>query len=348
MRVEHATVALPVEPPVAPMLATLARELPHGPFTYEPKWDGFRCLVFRDGAEVDLRSRKQSPLARYFPELVDAFRALDEERLVLDGEIVVTRDDVLDFDALLKRIHPAASHVERLAHETPATFVAFDVLAVGDEDLRSAPFGSRRARLEHLLGNPPNRISLTPATADASEASRWLARSVSGVDGVVAKRDDSPYLAGKRAMIKVKHLRTVDCVVAGFRMFEDRPAVASLLLGLYAGPGLVQIGVIGSFPEARRRALLADLEPHRTSLDAHPWRDGFGLEGGSMGRLPGSASRWTPDMTLDWVPLRPELVCEASYDHAEGLRWRHPGRFVRWRPDRHARSCTIDQLAADA
>ena len=337
---------LPVVPPVAPMLARLARELPRGEFLYEPKWDGFRCLVFRDGEEVDLRSRHGRPFARYFPELVDAFRALREERVVLDGEIVVVTPAGFDFSALLARLHPSATRVARLREETPAAFVAFDMLAQGTNDLRGARFRERRALLVELLGDAAPPLALTPITDDAEVAAGWLERFHGrGVDGVVAKREDSPYEPGKRTMVKVKADRTADVVVAGFRVFVDRPLPSSLLLGLYDDGGrLHHVGIVTSFTESRRRELLHEIRPLIVPLEGHPWESGFLAEGGAVGRLKGSAGRWTPDQPRDWTPLAPERVCEVAYDQLDDHRFRHPARFRRWRPDREPRSCTLDQL----
>jgi ATP-dependent DNA ligase len=339
-------VPLAVVPPIEPMLAKLARELPVGGYAYEPKWDGFRSLAFREGEAVELQSRKLSPFGRYFPELLQALgRVTTSDRFVLDGEIVVTRDGAPDFDALLKRIHPAARHVERMAREAPAAFVAFDLLAEGDEDLMALPFADRRRRLERVLAGAEPPLLLTPSTDDPAAAERWLRRAEPGIDGVVAKPSDATYQPGKRAMVKVKLLRTADCVVAGCRLLEGGRGISTLLLGLYGDDDVLHhVGVVGSFTAARRRELVEEVRPHVVDLAEHPWRHGFALEGGSMGRLPGSAARWTPDLPLDWVPLRPDLVCEAAYDQVDGRRWRHPGRFVRWRPDRDPRSCRIEQL----
>jgi ATP-dependent DNA ligase len=346
-------VALRVRPPIRPMLARLARELPPaqaGRFVFEPKWDGFRCLAFRDGHDVDLRSRHDRPLSRYFPELVAAVRELDADALVLDGEIVLVRDGAFDFEALMSRLHPAASRVQRLAHETPATFVAFDLLAEGEEDLRETGFGRRRERLERVLAGAPPRIVLTPATADRDDAAEWLDRYRSGgIDGLVAKDVDSTYQPGKRAMVKVKTLRTAECVVAGYRPFVDSPAVSSLLLGLYDDVGaLHHVGVVQAFTDRERVELVDELAPLRIPLDEHPWANGFLIGRSPMGRLKGSAARWTPAMEHDWVPLRPERVVEVAFDQADGARFRYPARLVRWRPDREARSCRLEQLAPPA
>jgi ATP-dependent DNA ligase len=327
------------------MLGKLARELPAGGHLYEPKWDGFRCLAFRDGAEVDLRSRHGRPLSRYFPELVEALAALEEERLALDGEAVVLGPRGSDFEALLARLHPAASRVERLRRETPAALVAFDLLAAGDEDLRGRPFAERRARLERLLAGAEPPLHLTPLTADRAVAAAWLER----FEGVIAKRRDLPYLPGARAMVKVKRERTADCVVAGFRWFEDRPLPSSLLLGLVGRAGrLEHVGIASSFTERQRRELLAELRPLAVPLEGHPWEDGFLLGGGSLGRLRGAAGRWTPEMRLDWAPVAPVRVCEVAYDQLDRGRFRYPARFRRWRPDREPGSCTFEQLEGEA
>jgi ATP-dependent DNA ligase len=328
------------------MLGRLARELPTDGFVYEPKWDGFRCLAFRDGADVDLRSRHDRPLGRYFPELCEALLALEEWRFVLDGEIVVLRDGRFDFTALMERIHPAASRVELLRNETPALFIAFDLIARGDEDLSGAPFARRRQALEDLLGAASPSLRLTPLTKSAAEAATWLDRHQgSGIDGVMAKRPDLPYLPGKRAMVKVKPEQTADCVVAGFRVFGEPPVVASLLLGLYDTEGrLEHVGVASAFSEARRAELVDELAPHIVALEDHPWKEGFLLGGGATGRLAGAAGRWDTGMALDWVPLAPRLVCEVAYDQHDGHRFRHAARFKRWRPEREPASCTTDQL----
>jgi ATP-dependent DNA ligase len=338
---------LPLTPPVAPMLARLARELPLDGYVYEPKWDGFRCLAFRDGGAVDLRSRNQRPLARYFPEIVEALLALRADRFVLDGELVVATRDGLDFDALLGRLHPAASRVERLRRETPASFVAFDVLAVGEDDFRDAPFTARRRRLAELLRDAQPPLHLTAATGDAARARAWLARfQGAGIDGVVAKHEDLRYEPGRRAMVKVKPERTADCVVAGFRWFADRPLPSALLLGLYdAEQRLRHIGVASAFTERARRELLERLHPLLVPLAGHPWEHGFLLAGGRTGRLRGAAGRWSPDeMVRDWTPVAPGLVCEVAYDQLDDRRLRHPARFRRWRPDRYPRSCSLEQL----
>jgi ATP-dependent DNA ligase len=329
---------LPLRPPIKPMLARLERELPRDGYLYEPKWDGFRALAFRDGDEVELQSRHGNPLARYFPEVVAPLRALAEEQFVLDGEIVA-RD--APFPALMARLHPAASRVEKLSRETPASFVAFDLLAVGDESLLDAPFVERRARLEQLLADAPPGVQITQATSDRPVAQEWLQEH----EGVIAKRQDLAYSPGKRTMVKVKRERTADCVVAGFRWRVDRPLPSSLLLGLYDDGGeLRHVGVASSFGVRQAESLLDELRPHRVELAGHPWEHGFLLAGGATGRLRGTAGRWTPEMPMDWVPVEPVLVAEVGYDQVDEDRFRHPARFRRWRPDRDARSCTFDQL----
>ena len=326
-----------------PMLGRLARELPRGDLLYEPKWDGFRCLAFRTGDEVDLRSRHGRPLARYFPELVEGLLALPARSFVLDAEIVAEAG----FTSLMSRLHPAASRVARLSRETPTELVCFDVLASGDEQLLELPFAERRARLEELLGDAAAPILLTPATHDPDTAEGWLERfEGGGIDGVMAKPLDMRYEPGARAMLKVKLERTADCVLAGVRLFPDKPVLSSLLLGLYDSEGqLEHVGVVTSFREARRIELLDELAPLVTRLEGHPWEHGFLMGGSPMGRLPGAAGRWTPgEMTQDWVPLAPERVCEIAYDHLDFDRFRHPARFKRWRPDREPASCTFEQL----
>ncbi len=340
---------LPVLPPVKPMLAKAATKLPtaEGLF-YEPKWDGFRCIVFRDGDEVELGSRNERPLTRYFPEVVAAVKAALPERCVVDGEIVVPAGDRLHFEALLQRIHPAASRINLLAEQTPATFVAFDLLALGDESLMELPFAQRRARLTEVV-TPTDQVHTTAITQDPETAQRWFEQfEGAGLDGVVAKAADLPYGPDQRLMTKVKHVRTADCVVAGFRWHKSGPIVGSLLLGLYNGDGDLQhIGVAASFPMARRAELVEELAPYRAgALDGHPWQDWANAQTDADGehRMPGAQSRWNAGKDLSWVPLRPELVVEIKYDQLEGRRLRHTGQFLRWRPDREPRSCTYDQL----
>jgi ATP-dependent DNA ligase len=330
------------------MLGRRVSELPAGDWIYEPKWDGFRCLAFRSGAEIELRSRHDRPLTRYFPELAEGLGDLRSTSFVLDGEIVIPGPAGLDFDALLARVHPAASRVARLSRETPARFIAFDLIALDGQDLCARPFRERRALLCDLIGEPRARVRATPATQDPALAAEWLAGAVRGIDGVMAKPADLPYRPGARAMLKVKRERTADCVVAGFRPYVDRPLLSSLLLGLYDDAGeLRHIGIVQSFTQKRRRELLDELAPLRVHLSGHPWEHGFLTAGGATGRLAGAAGRWTPgEMALDWVPLAPERVCEVAYDQLDHGRLRHPARFRRWRPDRTASSCTFDQLAS--
>ncbi|HUY23535.1 MAG TPA: ATP-dependent DNA ligase [Acidimicrobiales bacterium] len=340
---------LPVMPPVAPMLAKLARQLPTGEgMTYEPKWDGFRCVVFRDGDDVELGSRNERPLTRYFPELVAPIRRSFPARAVVDGEIVIAGSAGLDFDALLQRIHPAASRVALLASSTPASFVGFDLLALDDRDLRGEPFRERRALLEQALGAAEAPVHLTPATTDPAVAADWFSRfEGAGLDGVVAKRPDLPYREGERVMVKVKHERTADCVVAGFRWHKAGGIVGSLLLGLYDDDGVLHhVGVSASFTVARRRELVDELAPYRpASLDGHPWAGWAQLEDrAAAGRKPGAPSRWNATKDLRWEPLDPVLVCEVAYDHLQGDRFRHATTFRRWRPDRRPESCTYAQL----
>jgi ATP-dependent DNA ligase len=337
-------------PPVKPMLAKAASALPTAEgLLYEPKWDGFRCIVFRDGDEVELGSRNERPLTRYFPEMVRAVRELLPERCVVDGEILIPRGDRLDFEALLQRIHPAQSRVDLLAEQTPASFVAFDLLALGDESLLETPFAQRRERLTAALDGVAPPVYVTAVTRDADTAQRWFTTfEGAGLDGVVAKAPDLPYGPDQRLMTKVKHVRTADCVVAGFRWHKSGPIVGSLLLGLYNDDGTLQhIGVAASFPMARRAELVEELAPYRAeALDGHPWQDWANAQVQEDGehRMPGAQSRWNAGKDLSWVPLRPELVVEIKYDQLEGRRLRHTGQFLRWRPDRDPHSCTYDQL----
>jgi ATP-dependent DNA ligase len=343
--------ALPVEPPVEPMLARLTRELPEGSFLYEPKWDGFRCLAFRDGDAVDLRSRHDRPLSRYFPEIVEGLRALPADRLVLDGEIIlIGRSGDFDFATLMSRLHPSASRVERLRQEAPASYIAFDLLAVGSEDLTGSPFEERRRRLEQIMAAARPPVFITPATSDRATALDWFNRfQGAGVDGVVAKSASLRYEPGKRTMVKVKRERTADCVLAGIRVFADRPVLSSLILALYDDADqLRHVGVVTQLPNSEREAMLGLLAPHTVPLADHPWRDGFIISRSPLGRLKGSAARWTPEMDHDWVPLRPDLVCEVGFDQVDVDRFRHPARFRRWRPDRDPLSCRIDQIEVDA
>jgi ATP-dependent DNA ligase len=345
-------VDLPVLPPVAPMLAKSVKEIPGGPgYLYEPKWDGFRCIVFRDGDEVELGSRNERPMTRYFPEVVEAVKAQLPERCVVDGEIVIARGDRLDFEALLQRIHPAESRVRLLAEQTPASLVAFDLLALGDESLMATPLGERRRRLDEVLAGAEPPVHRTSVTDDPARAREWFDTfEGAGLDGVVAKPLDGAYEPDKRVLLKIKHERTADCVVAGFRWHktstEDQPLLGSLLLGLFDGEGALQhVGVVASFPMARRAALVEELAPWRErALDGHPWRDWAEAQAQAEGRMPGAQSRWNAKKDLSWQPLRPERVVEVRYDHMEGTRFRHTTQFVRWRDDRDPRSCTYEQL----
>ena len=348
--------AFPIEPPIEPMLAKPTPEIPTGDgWIYEPKWDGFRALVFRDGGEVYLQSRDRKPLNRYFPELEAPLLALggSDARFVLDGEVVIARPDGgLDFDALLLRIHPAASRVRMLAAESPASFVAFDCLADADTDLRDRPFAERREHLVRLVGDPPASVRLTPSTADPVEARHWFdAFEGAGLDGVIGKRGSDPYAPGKRTMAKIKHARTADCVVAGFRWHKNGPGtlIGSLLLGLWNAEGHLQhVGVTSSFTMVKRAELVDLLEPYRHGgLEDHPWRDWALAEAAAVEegrRLPGATSRWNRGKNLSWEPIRPDLVCEVAFDHLQGDRFRHAATFRRWRPDRTPADCRYDQL----
>lgn len=337
---------LPVNPPVLPMLAKASKTLPEGEgWQYEPKWDGFRCIVFRDGDEVELGSRNTKPLTRYFPELLGPVRDQLPDGVVIDGEIVVAGAHGLDFDALQQRIHPAASRITKLAMETPASFVGFDLLAAAGEDLRADPLSSRWARLEDVMAGVASPLHLSPMTADPEVARDWFTRfEGAGLDGVLAKRTDTPYKENERLHTKVKHSRTADCAVAGFRWHKSGGVVGSLLLGLYDDGGdLHHVGVAAAFPMKTRAELVERLGPFRErALDGHPWRSWAEASQGQ--RLPGAVSRWNAKKDLSWEPLRVELVCEVSYDQLQGNRFRHAAQFVRWRPDRDPTSCTYDQL----
>jgi ATP-dependent DNA ligase len=330
------------------MLAKLSRELPEGDVRYEPKWDGFRCIVFRDGDEVELGSRNERPLTRYFPDVVEAVKTHFPTRAVVDGEIVIAGPDGLDFDMLSQRIHPAASRVRMLADTTPASFVAFDLLAIDGRDLRPEPFVQRRAVLDEGLGSAGAPIHLTPITADPAVARDWFQRfEGAGLDGVVAKPAGGPYRPGERVMWKVKHERTGEFVVGGFRWYQaNREVVGSLMLGLYEGDALQHVGVIGAFPAEQRRRLVEELAPYRNP-ETHPWADWaqFAAEGTADGRrLPGGLSRWNATKDLSFELLRPQLVVEAAFEHLQGNRLRHTARFRRWRPDRDPESCTYEQM----
>ena len=344
---------LPFAPPLEPMLSRAADALPRGEgWQFEPKWDGFRTLVFRDGDEIVLQSRDGKPMNRYFPDLVEPLAAALPERCVVDGEIVIVGPGGLDFEALLLRIHPAASRVKLLAAQSPASFVAWDILALGDEDLREVPLGLRRERLEQTLAAPARPVHLSPATRDRDLAEDWFRRfEGAGLDGVMAKRLDAPYRPGERSMIKVKHTRTADCVVAGFRWHKNGVGtmVGSLLLGLYDEEGtLHHVGVTAAFTNAMRKQLVEELEPLREkALEGHPWRGWAEAEEEAKAagqRLPGATSRWNRGKDLSWEPLKAERVCEVAYDHMQGIRFRHAAQFARWRPDKRPQDCRYDQL----
>ncbi|MER5495115.1 ATP-dependent DNA ligase [Streptomyces sp. NPDC002490] len=335
---------LPVMPPVKPMLAKSVKDIPPG-MQYEAKWDGFRAIAFRDGPELELGSRTGRSLTRYFPELVAALSARLPGSCVVDGEIVIAREGHLDFDALTERIHPADSRVRLLAERTPASFVAFDLLALGGDSLLEAPLVERRALLAGALADTTPPLHLAPATSDPEVARSWFERfEGAGLDGIVAKPLDLRYRPNERVMFKVKHERTADVVVAGYRFHKSGPVVGSLLLGLYDDRGVLQhVGVCAAFPMKRRAELVDELEPLRLESAAeHPWADGAAHE---AARLPGAPSRWSGKKDLSWIPLRPERVCEVAYDHMEnGARFRHTARFRRWRPDRTPGTCTFEQL----
>jgi len=341
--------SFPIEPPIEPMLAKIHDEIPSGGnYLFEPKWDGFRALVFRGGDDIYIQSRDLRPLDRYFPELHDALRRQLPDGVVIDGEIVIVTPDGLDFDRLQMRLHPAASRVAKLAGETPASFVAFDALAVDGRDIREERQEGRRDRLETLLAQAVPPLYLTPVTRDVDLATRWLAEfEGAGLDGVIAKPADGPYQPGKRAMLKIKHARTADCVVAGFRWHKTGPNthVGSLLLGLYDDSGrLHHVGVTSSFTMAARKALAEELQPLRTdALVSHPWKE-WATAGVEGTRMPGGQSRWSAGKDLSWEPLRVERVCEVKYDHMQGDRFRHAATFLRWRPDRRPEDCRYDQL----
>ena len=331
-------------PPVAPMLAKSVTTIPPGA-SYEPKWDGFRSLVFRDGDDVELGSRNERPMTRYFPEVVEAVKRELPPRCVVDGEIVIATDHGLDFDALQQRIHPAASRVRMLSQATPASFIAFDLLALGEQDLTGQPFAQRRALLVDALADAGPSIHLTPATTDRNLAERWFTEfEGAGLDGVVAKPLELAYLPDKRVMFKIKHERTADCVVGGYRLHKSGPdAIGSLMLGLYRDETLVSVGVIGAFSMARRRELFHELQPLVTEFEGHPWDWAAHLAGERTPRK-GEGSRWNNGKDLSFVPLRPARVVEVRYEHMEGERFRHTAQFNRWRPDRDPRSCTYEQL----
>ena len=345
--------ALPISPPLAPMLAKLADGIPGGEgWLYEPKWDGFRCIVFRDGDSIELASRNERPFTRYFPELIAPLLAELPRQCVVDGEIVLPAadDSGLDFDALLQRIHPAESRVRRLAAETPASFVAFDLLALGDRDLMNEPLSVRHALLVDEFAGVNAPIYLCPSTNDAQVALGWFTEfEGAGLDGVIAKRVADPYTPDKRTLVKVKHRRTADCVVAGYRVHKDGKGVGSLLLGLFDGEGkLHHVGVAASFTAKRRTELLAELEPlTHDATAAHPWREWAEWQNAATDpgqRLPGAGSRWNAGKDLTWVPLRIELVAEVTFGQLQEGRFRHGSQFLHWRTDRKPTSCTYDQL----
>jgi ATP-dependent DNA ligase len=339
---------LPVMPPVAPMLAKAVSAMPEGSLSYEPKWDGFRSIIFRDGDEVEIGSRNGKPMTRYFPELVEGLKANLPPRCVLDGEIVLVgaSGDRLDFDALQQRIHPAASRVKLLSEQTPVKFVAFDLLAVDELDFTHQPFSQRRTALEAVLADARAPVHLTAATQDRELAEQWFQQfEGAGLDGIIAKPLNGTYQPDRRTMFKVKHARTADCVLAGYRVHTSgADRIGSLLLGLYNDDGvLASVGVVGAFPMKRRKELFEELQPLVTDFEDHPWAWGKQEEGT---RTPRNAegSRWSAGKDLSFTPLRPERVLEVAYDHMEGERFRHVAQFVRWRPDRDPRSCTYEQL----
>lgn len=341
-----------VNPPILPMLAKRVDRLPVGSeWIYEPKWDGFRALVFRDGNELLIQSRDEKPLNRYFPELEEPLQKQLPRKCVLDGEIVIATNGALDFEALQLRIHPAASRVKMLSRQTPASIVFFDLLAEDGRDWREKPFSERRKKLESILSAAGQPIRITPATDDLALARDWFQRfEGAGFDGVMAKTRHGTYESARRTMLKVKHERDCDCVVAGFRWYRqgDRPAVGSLLLGLYDDRGTLQhVGVCGSFPLQRRYELVDYLKPYREKAAArHPWKEEFGNDAGNgrSSRRPGGPSRWSQGKDLSWEPLRPQLVAEVAYEHLQNGRFRHMAQFRRWRTDKKPQDCTFEQL----
>ena len=339
---------LPINPPIKPMLAKAVAGIPdREDLVFEPKWDGFRCIIFRDGDDVELGSRNERPLTRYFPEMIEPIRANLPERCVVDGELIVATNEKHDFEALQQRIHPAESRVNMLAEATPAAFMAFDLLAIGDADLRSEPYSTRRASLETALGNPEPPIYLTRTTTDKEEAAEWFrVFEGAGLDGLIAKPVDDPYAENKRSQLKVKHVRTADCVVAGYRWHKDGKGVGSMLLGLYDEDGqLNSIGVVASYTAKRRAELVEELAPLReAALENHPWRDWANAAAHEDGRMPGAPHRWSGQKDHNWVPLRIERVVEVKYNATLNGRLREVGRFLRWRPDKEPSQCTFDQL----
>lgn len=325
--------ALPFSPPLPPMLAELEQDIPVGDgWRYEPKWDGFRALVFKDGDSIYLQSREEKPLDRYFPELHEPLSRALPAQAVLDGEIIIPSPKGLDFDALQQRIHPAASRIQKLSRETPASFVAFDLLALGDRDLRQAPFKERRTLLEQSVRNSAQAF-VTPQTTSVENAREWFTKfEGAGLDGVIAKKDDLLYVPDERVMVKVKHARTAECVVGGYRVHKNGEGIGSLLLGLYDADGVLHhVGHTSSFNAQQRKELLEMLSAMKG--------ESFG-----KGRTPGGPSRWNQGKDLSWESVRPELVCEVAFDYLQGDRFRHATRFLRWRPDRSPQSCTYDQL----
>ncbi len=343
-----AFVDLPVRPPVKPMLAKAVEGIPdRTDLVFEPKWDGFRCIVFRSGDDVELGSRNERPLTRYFPEMVDPIRAMTPERCVIDGELIVAADDKLAFEALQQRIHPAESRINMLAEQTPAAFIAFDLLAVGDDDLRAEPFAHRRARLEEILAGAEPPLHLTPTTTDHEVAAEWFrVFEGAGLDGLIAKPLDDPYVENKRTQLKVKHVRTADAVVAGYRWHKDGKGVGSLLLGLHNDEGRLQhVGVAASFTAKRRAELVDELAPLTDgALEAHPWRAWAEADAHREGRMPGAPHRWNAQKDHSWVPLRIERVVEVKYGSTLGGRFREVTKVLRWRPDKTPPECTFEQL----
>lgn len=338
---------LPVNPPLKPMLAKAVQGLPdRDDLIFEPKWDGFRCIVFRDGDEVILGSRNERPLTRYFPEILEPIRRSTPERCVLDGELIVAVDNHLAFESLQQRIHPAASRVNMLAEKTPAAFIAFDAIAIGDEDLRERPFSERRARLEEILVGVEPPIYLTKTTTDHKVAAEWFeVFEGAGLDGLIAKPKDDPYVEDKRTQLKVKHIRTADAVVAGYRWHKDGEGVGSLLLGLYDGDQLHHVGVAASFTKKRRAELVDELKPlTEGAVEAHPWREWADAQAHEDGRMPGAQHRWSGKKDHSWVPLRIERVVEVKYGSTLNGRFREVTKVLRDRPDKNPADCDFDQL----
>jgi ATP-dependent DNA ligase len=340
-------------PPVQPMLAKSVKGIPDpakgGDLSFEPKWDGFRCIVFKDGGEVELASRNTKPLTRYFPDVAAAMREQLPDRCVLDGEIFVSIGERLEFEVLQERIHPAKSRIDLLAEKTPASYVAFDLLALGDESYVERPFAERRAALDEALGHLDGPCFLTRTTTDTAEAEEWFHQfEGAGLDGVVAKPLDAAYQQNARTMLKIKHERTADVVVAGYREHKtstpEKPLLGSLLLGLYSDGQLQHVGVSASFTAARRAELIEELQPLVTPIEEHPWGHWQEFLTANPDRVPGTQSRWSQGKDLSFTPLRPERVLEVAYDHMEGRRFRHTAQFRRWRPDRDPESCGYDQL----